>query len=137
MDGKLDEIGVAAKPGVSDRQLAQELGNILPAKHTGSHGRATGTKRREGHELLFSFLRTFLLSFGGIALFVGAFVIANSFSITIAQRTESWRRFAPLSVPQEALKSIILEAIVVGVLASVVGLFLGLGLAKALFGSST
>src|SRR4030095_4947200 len=81
-----------------------------------------------------SFLRTFLLSFGGIALFVGAFVIANSLSITIAQRTRELATLRTVGASRrQVLRSIIVEAVVVGVLASVVGLFLGLGLAKGLF----
>ena len=81
-----------------------------------------------------SFLRAFLLAFGGIALFVGSFVIANSLSITIAQRT---REFATLrtigATNRQVLGSVIVEALVVGVVASIVGLFLGLLLAKGLF----
>ena len=81
-----------------------------------------------------SFLRGFLLAFGGIALFVGSFVIANSLSITIAQRT---REFATLRTiggsRRQVLMSIVIEALVVGALASVAGLVLGLLLARGLF----
>ena len=56
MQGKLDEIAVAAKAGVSDEQLAQALGDILPPKHAGSHRRRAGAKRREGHELVHQLL---------------------------------------------------------------------------------
>ena len=77
---------------------------------------------------------TFLLAFAGIALFVGSFVIANSLSITIAQRT---REFATLrtigATNRQVLGSVVVEALVVGVVASIVGLFLGLLLAKGLF----
>src|SRR4030095_4685831 len=81
-----------------------------------------------------SFLRTFLLSFGGIALFVGAFVIANSLSITIAQRTRELATLRTLGASRrQVLRSIIVEALVVGVLFSVIGLFCGFLLAKGLF----
>ena len=61
-------------------------------------------------------------------------MIANSLSITIAQRTRELATLRTVGASRrQVLKSIILEAIVVGVLASVVGLFLGLGLAKGLF----
>ena len=50
-------------------------------------GAGAGEVGREGHESFLNFLQDFLLAFGAIALFVGAFVIANSLSITIAQRT--------------------------------------------------
>ena len=74
-----------------------------------------------------------LLAFGVIALFVGAFVIANTLSITIAQRM---REFATLRTiggsRRQVLRSVMLEALVVGTLASVIGLFLGLAIAKGL-----
>ena len=81
-----------------------------------------------------SFLQSFLLAFGGIALFVGAFVIANSLSITIAQRTREFATLRTLGASRrQVLRSVLLESTVIGVLASVVGLFLGLALAKGLF----
>ena len=134
MDGKLDEIAVAAKPGVSDQQLARELGSVLPANAQVRTGEQQAQNDAKDTNSFISFLRTFLLSFGGIALFVGAFVIANSLSITIAQRTRELATLRTIGASRrQVLTSIIIEALVVGVLASVVGLFLGLGLAKALF----
>ena len=134
MQGKLDEIAVAAKAGVSDEQLAQALGDILPRNTQVRTAAEQAQNDAKDTNSFISFLRTFLLSFGGIALFVGAFVIANSLSITIAQRTRELATLRTVGASRrQVLKSIILEAIVVGVLASVVGLFLGLGLAKGLF----
>src|SRR5206468_1876227 len=81
-----------------------------------------------------SFLRGFLLAFGGIALFVGSFVIANSLSITIAQRTREFATLRTLGASRrQVLQSIFIESLVVGTAASVLGLFIGLGLAKGLF----
>ena len=81
-----------------------------------------------------SVLQKILLGFGLVALFVGAFVIANSLSITIAQRTREFATLRTIGASRsQILRAVIIEAIAVGVLASVVGLFLGLGLAKGLF----
>ena len=69
-----------------------------------------------------------------VALFVGAFVIANSLSITIAQRTREFATLRTIGASRrQVLNSVIVEAFVVGVVASLVGLLLGLGLAKGLF----
>jgi putative ABC transport system permease protein len=132
--GRLDEIAVAAKPNVTDAQLVAEIQQILPPNaqvRTGSEQAASDAA--ETNEFI-SFLRAFLLAFGGIALFVGSFVIANSLSITIAQRT---REFATLrtigATNRQVLGSVIVEALIVGVVASVIGLFVGLLLAKGLF----
>ncbi len=80
------------------------------------------------------FFRTFLLVFGGIALFVGSFVIANSLSITIAQRTREFATLRTLGASRrQVLGSVVLEALVTGLVAAVAGLFLGLGIATGLF----
>jgi putative ABC transport system permease protein len=134
MEGKLDEIAVAAKPGVSDQQLATELRGALPANTQVRTAADQAKDDASDTNQFISFLRTFLLSFGGIALFVGAFVIANSLSITIAQRTRELATLRTVGASRrQVLRSILIESVVVGVLASIVGLFLGLGLAKGLF----
>jgi putative ABC transport system permease protein len=133
-DGRLDEIAVASKPGVTDPELVREIQAILPegTKAQGV-GEQVQSDAEETNEFI-TFLQTFLLAFGGIALFVGSFVIANSLSITIAQRTRELATLRMLGASRrQVLGSIILEALVVGVIASVIGLFLGLLLAKGLF----
>ena len=67
-----------------------------------------------------SFLRGFLLAFGGIALFVGSFVIANSLSITIAQRTREFATYRTMGATRrQVLRAIFVEALVIGTAASV------------------
>ena len=133
--GRLDEIAVAAKPGVTNEQLIGEIEKILPPDAQVLSGSEQARSDAAETDEFISFLRAFLLAFGGIALFVGSFVIANSLSITIAQRT---REFATLrtigATNRQILGSVIIEALVVGVVASIVGLFLGLLLAEGLFG---
>jgi putative ABC transport system permease protein len=134
MEGKLDEIAVAAKPGISDTQVATALRTVLPENTQVRTGAEQAKDDAKDTDEFISFLRTFLLSFGGIALFVGAFVIANSLSITIAQRTRELATLRTVGASRrQLLRSILIESVVVGVLASIVGLFLGLGLAKGLF----
>ena len=132
--GQLDEIAVAAKPDVTDAQLVDEIDAILPPTAQVQTGSEQAQDDAADTNDFISFLRTFLLAFAGIALFVGSFVIANSLSITIAQRT---REFATLrtigATNRQILGSVVVEALVVGVVASIVGLFLGLLLAKGLF----
>jgi putative ABC transport system permease protein len=132
--GRLDEIAVASKPGVTDPELVREIQTILPegTKAQGV-GQQVQSDAEETNEFI-TFLQTFLLAFGGIALFVGSFVIANSLSITIAQRTRELATLRMLGASRrQVLGSIILEALVIGVVASVIGLFLGLLLARGLF----
>ncbi len=133
-DGRLDEIAVAAKTGVSSEQLLDQIEGVLP---TGTQVKAGAQQAKddaaETNEFI-SFLQGFLLAFGRIALFVGAFVIANSLSITIAQRTREFATLRTLGASRrQVLGSIVLESLVVGIVASLVGLFLGLALATGLF----
>lgn len=133
-EGRLDEIAVASRPGVADPELVREIQAILPdGTQVQGVGAQVQSDAEETNEFI-TFLQTFLLAFGGIALFVGSFVIANSLSITIAQRTRELATLRMLGASRrQVLGSIILEALVVGVVASLVGLFLGLLLAKGLF----
>lgn len=132
--GKLDEIAVAADSGVSDQHLAAEIAKILPPDTQVRTGRAQALEDASGTSSFISFLRNFLLAFGGVALFVGAFVIANSLSITIAQRTREFATLRTLGASRrQVLFAIVLEALLVGAVASVLGLFLGLALASGLF----
>jgi ABC-type antimicrobial peptide transport system permease subunit len=132
--GKLDEIAIASKPDVPPAELVAQVEEILPPDTQVKTGEEQAQADADETNEFISFLQTFLLAFAGIALFVGSFVIANSLSITIAQRT---REFATLrtigATNRQILGSVLIEALVVGTLASMVGLFLGLVLAKGLF----
>src|SRR5205823_2921919 len=132
--GKLDEIAVAADQGVSDQALIKEIRTVLPADAQPRTAQAQSREDSKETDSFISFLQKFLLGFGGVALFVGSFVIANSLSITIAQRTREFATLRTLGASRaQVLRSIILEAIVIGTTASVVGVFAGLALAKGLF----
>jgi putative ABC transport system permease protein len=132
--GKLDEIAVAAAQGVSDQKLISSIQSILPPDTQVRTAQAQAHEDAKDTDSFISFLQKFLLGFGGVALFVGSFVIANSLSITIAQRTREFATLRTLGASRpQILRSVMLEALVMGVLASIVGLFAGLALAKGLF----
>jgi putative ABC transport system permease protein len=132
-EGKLDSINIAATKGTSPQQLVNEVKPILPATaevRTAAGQAAQATKDTNG---FLTIINDFLLAFGGVALFVGTFVIANTLSITIAQRTRELATLRTLGASRrQVLMSVLLEAFVIGVFASVTGLFLGLALAKGL-----
>ena len=131
--GALDEIAVAAKPGVSDTALLKEIHAVLPPDAQARTAAQQAHEDASGTNTFIKFLRIFLLVFAGISLFVGSFVIANSLSITIAQRTREFATMRTLGASRrQVLASILLESVVVGTLAAAAGLFLGLALAKGL-----
>ena len=131
---QFDEIAIAASPKVSEQQVLREVRSVIPANAKALSGTQQAEKDAKDTNSFVSFLRGFLLAFGGVALFVGSFVIANSLSITIAQRTREFATLRTIGASRrQVLQAIIVESLVVGTLASVVGLFLGLGIAKGLF----
>ena len=131
--GQFDAISVAGKEGTTPQQLIDEIRPLLPADAQVKTGVQEAQEDKDDLSEFTNFIRYFLLAFAGIALFVGSFVIFNTLSITVAQRTREFATLRTLGASRrQVLRSVLLEAFVVGLLASVVGLFLGLGLAKGL-----
>ncbi len=131
--GKLDGIDVAAKAGITPAELVSEIKPLLPATAQVRTGTAEAKQATKDTNGFLSIFQDFLLAFAGVALFVGSFVIANTLSITIAQRTRELATLRTLGATRrQVLRSVLLEALVIGAFASVVGLFAGLGLARLL-----
>jgi putative ABC transport system permease protein len=132
-EGQYDEIAITAADGTSDAQLSSAVKELAPAnadvKLAAQEAKDAAKETNEG----LSFVRYFLLGFGGIALFVGAFVIFNTLSITVAQRTREFATLRTLGASRkQVLRSVQIEGLVIGVLASVIGLVLGIGIAKGM-----
>ena len=131
--GRLDSISIAAKPGVTPQQLVTQVRPLLGPTEQVRTGKAQAQKQTNDTNDFLSIITDFLLAFAGVALFVGSFVIANTLSITIAQRTRELATLRTLGATRrQVLRSVLLEAFVIGAVASVVGLFAGLGLARGL-----
>jgi len=132
-EGKYDTISVAAKHGSTPQQVVNEIKPLLGPSAQVRTGQAQAQQATKDTSGFLNIFQDFLLAFGGIALFVGSFVIANTLSITIAQRTRELATLRTLGASRrQVLRSVLLEAFVIGTLASIVGLFLGLLLAKGL-----
>jgi len=131
--GRYDQINVAAKSGTPPTQLVAAIKPLLGASAQVRTGQAQAQQATKDTSGFLNIFQDFLLAFGGIALFVGSFVIANTLSITIAQRTRELATLRTLGASRrQVLRSVLLEAFVIGTAASIVGLFLGLLLAKGL-----
>ena len=134
--GEVDTISVAGRDGVAPARLRARVDTALAGEpvevRTGTQDAAQQTADLED---AFGFVRTALLVFGGIALFVGAFVIYNTFTITVAQRTRELALLRTLGASRrQVLRSVVLEAAVIGLVASLLGLLGGLLLAPGLRG---
>jgi putative ABC transport system permease protein len=130
---QLDAISVRGRPGISQQELAARIAPVLPetAEVKTAEARAAADIRETDE--MFGFFQNFLLAFGGIALFVGAFVIFNTLSITVAQRTREFATLRTLGATRaQVLRSVLAEAVAIGIAASALGVAVGLGLAKGL-----
>jgi putative ABC transport system permease protein len=131
--GRYSQLDVAARPGVTPEGLRKRLRAALPSTvevRTGAQQAAEETTILEEN---LSFLRTFLLVFAYVALLVGAFIIFNTFSITVAQRTREFGLLRTLgSSRRQILRSVLFEGALLGLGGAGIGLLGGIVLAPAL-----
>jgi putative ABC transport system permease protein len=131
--GRLDGIDIQAQKGVAPQALVTRVQQSLPNTVTVRTGAEQAAKDSSDTKSGLSFLKTLLLVFAGVALFVGAFMIFNSFSITIAQRTRELSMLRTVGATRrQVLGSVLGEATIMGFVASLIGLAIGIGLAKGL-----
>ncbi|MFJ3825293.1 ABC transporter permease [Streptomyces nodosus] len=131
--GAYDEIDVKAASGTSQTALRTELDKILPADVTSTTGKQLADEQARQIADATSSLRTFLLVFAGIALFVGTFIIANTFTMLVAQRTKELALMRAVGASRrQVTRSVLIEAFAVGAVAAVVGLVAGIGIGAAL-----
>jgi putative ABC transport system permease protein len=124
--GHYDTISVLAAPGADNVKLQLAIAKLLPPGVEVVSGQTVANELSSAVDNSLSFISTALLIFGAIALFVGGFTIFNTFSITVGQRT---RELALLRVigasRQQVFRSVLGEAALMGLAASLVGLGLG------------
>ncbi|MDT0203717.1 FtsX-like permease family protein [Nocardioides sp. AE5] len=132
-------ISLNAADGVSQRELADQAQQVLPDGVVAWTGDEYVEMNKAALDELMGFLTTFLLVFAGVSLVVGIFLIINTFSILIAQRSRELALLRALGASRgQVNRSVILEALAVGVAGSTLGLGLGYLLAlglRALFAS--
>ena len=118
-EGRFDSVSIAAKPGTSATELVDAVKQLVPGnlevKDSATQAKDDAAEVNEG----MGMIRTALLGFAGIALLVGAFVIFNTLSITVAQRTREFATLRTLGASRkQVLRSVVLEGLVIGLLAS-------------------
>jgi putative ABC transport system permease protein len=137
--GEFSGVAVGAADGVTNDELRERVAGALGTDYR------VRTAQEQADELSaelssgLQFVNIFLLVFAGVALFVGSFIILNTFSMLVAQRTKELALLRALGASRgQVTRSVLLEALVLGVVGSTIGLLGGLGIAsalRALFGS--
>ena len=136
--GQVNSILVKAAPGVSQQELVSQVRPLLPAGVEAITGQQLSDESiSDINQGFLGLFRTFLTVFAGIALFVAMFSIANTFAIIVAQRTRESALLRAIGASRrQVLWSVVVEALAVGLVASLAGLGGGIGIAiglKALF----
>ncbi len=131
LPGQVSEIDVKGVAGVSPDTLAGRVrAAVPPGAEVKTGAQAAADQTKQVSDAIGTFLKPALLSFGGIAVLVGAFIIFNAFSMTVAQRRREFAMVRALGASRrQVLVSITVEAFVMGVFASLLGMVAGLGVA--------
>ena len=131
--GELDQISVAADEGVAPEELKRRIAEVMPRSVEVRTGEENAEQQTEDIEDDLGFLKIALLIFAWIALFVGAFTIFNTFSITVAQRTREFGMLRTLGASRrQVLTSVLIEALVIGAIGAGLGILAGIGVASGL-----
>ncbi|MFD4244905.1 ABC transporter permease [Streptomyces sp. NPDC058525] len=132
--GYFQELSVGAKGGASADQLLAEIKPLLDGKNTKAQtGAALAAEQAKDIEKGLGQLGTMLLVFAGISLFVGVFLIYNTFTMLVTQRTKELALLRAVGANRgQVMRSVLAEALVVGAVSAVVGLISGVGLAVAM-----
>ncbi|HYI20374.1 MAG TPA: FtsX-like permease family protein [Solirubrobacteraceae bacterium] len=135
MPGKITEVVVAADDGTTPEQLKQRIIQALGDTAVVRTGKEQAEETAGDINESLGFLTTALLIFAGIAVFVGGFLIFNTFAVTVAQRSREFALLRTLGASRpQILRSVVAETLVIGFVASLLGLLGGLLLAPGLRG---
>ncbi|KAA0235270.1 MAG: hypothetical protein JJLCMIEE_01601 [Acidimicrobiales bacterium] len=130
---KFQYISAVGTGGASQEEVVEAITPVLPPDLEAITGAAYVKEQQELFGQFVGLITTFILVFGIIAVFVGAFIIYNSFSIIIAQRTREMGLLRAVGAGRgQILGSVVIEAVLVGLAAGIVGLVSGIGIAFAL-----
>ncbi|MEU9302582.1 ABC transporter permease [Streptomyces sp. NPDC048269] len=131
--GFYSELSVGAKAGTTADQLLTEIKPLLGKNSEAKTGAALAAEQAKAIERAMSGMSTGLLIFAGVSLFVGIFLIYNTFTMLVAQRTKELALLRAVGANRgQVRRSVLLEAGVVGLLSSAIGMVSGIGLAVAM-----
>lgn len=120
-----------AGDGASERAVAELVTTVVPEGFEVLTGEEATEQLSSDVQSGFAFFEQALTLFGGIALLVGVFVISNTFSILVAQRTRELALLRAVGASRrQVLTSVMTEAILIGFISAIIGLLVGIGLAK-------
>jgi putative ABC transport system permease protein len=136
LDGEVSSVWVRGEDGVSEAELLASVREAAAGQGEVITGQEAAAQLSQEGQTNLGFLEIALTVFGAIALLVGIFVISNTFSILVAQRTKELALLRALGASRgQVLGSVLLEAAVVGLVAAFIGVGAGLLLARGVMAS--
>lgn len=127
---RIDGVQVEAVPGTDIDQLVVDIQDVLPEGAIAQTAQSAAEEQAADFQEALGFFNTFLLVFAFVALFVGTFIIYNTFRIVIVQRLRELALMRAIgSTRSQTLRVVLLEAALVGFGSSIVGIIVGIGLA--------
>ena len=133
--GAWTSLKLVADPGVSDTELRDRVRKVLPSSVEAVTGAEFGAQQADDIQRGLKFFNIFLQVFAGVALFVGMFLIFNTFSMLVAQRARELALMRALGASRgQVLRSVLLESVVVGLVSSLGGFGVGVLLAEGFRG---
>ena len=130
-DGTVASITIGADPDVGQGELRAAVAEVIPGATEAVTGATVDAESETAVQKGLGFFTTFLLAFAGVALFVGSFIIANTFTMLIGQRARELALLRALGASRnQVLGSVLGEAAIVGVVGSLLGMGLGILVAQ-------
>jgi putative ABC transport system permease protein len=131
--GVFDAINVAADKGVTQAQLTDRLAAVVPDGTEAVTGATVTKENADAVKEELKMVGILFMIFAGIALFVGAFIIWNTFTMIVSQRSREIALLRAIGATRrQVMRSLMLEALLVGAGASAIGLGLGVLVAMGL-----
>ncbi|MDX6213272.1 MAG: putative transport system permease protein [Frankiales bacterium] len=131
--GVFDEIQVRSDGSISDATLANRLNAVVPQGLEAVTGAALAKESSDAIESQFAFLGVLFMSFAGIALFVGSFIIWNTFTMIVSQRTREIALTRAIGASRrQVIGTLLAEAGLLGITSSAIGVGCGVLVAKGL-----
>jgi putative ABC transport system permease protein len=132
-EGLVDTISVVAADGADVDTVRANVQSVVPSGVEVVSTETVADEQSQALEEGLGFFQTALLVFAGVALFVGSFIIFNTFSIIVAQRTRELALLRALGASRrQVMVSVVVESVVVGIVASLIGVIVGIGIAIGL-----
>ncbi|MEU9606975.1 ABC transporter permease [Streptomyces sp. NPDC048057] len=131
--GRFTEIQLVADPGISQESLRSSVAKVLPQRTEALTGEQLAADQAAELRTSVESMRTGLLGFAAVSIFVGIFIIANTFTMLVSQRTKELALVRAVGASRrQVTSSVLLEAFAVGLTASAVGLLVGIGIGALL-----